>query len=128
MPQETKYCHSSAIATFPFQGSGVEVVDESGTLWTWGGSAYLKPVGSRKDPITGLDVLDAGSRGVVLGSGLDFGATPIAPLHTFDAFDSTAITTAAQYYANIDAWAAALPQVTKTDLGVSSDGLAANHL
>ncbi|MBP7484200.1 MAG: hypothetical protein KA781_02730, partial [Aquabacterium sp.] len=80
------------------------------------------------DPITGLDVLDAGSQGVVLGSGLDFGATPIAPLHTFDAFDSTAITTASQYYANIDAWAAALPQVTKTDLGVSSDGLAANHL
>ena len=80
------------------------------------------------DPLTGLDVLDAGSREVVLGSGLDFGATPIAPLHTFDAFDSTAITTAAQYYADIDAWAADLPQVTKTDLGVSSDGLAANHL
>lgn len=40
MPQETKYCHSSALATFPFQGSGVEVVDESGTLWTWDGSQY----------------------------------------------------------------------------------------
>ena len=65
MPQETKYCHSSAIATFPFQGSGVEVVDESGTLWTWGGSAYLKPVGSQKDPLTGLDVLDAGSLSAV---------------------------------------------------------------
>lgn len=65
MPQETKYCHSSAIATFPFQGSGVEVVDESGTLWTWGGSAYLKPLGSQKDPLTGQDVLDAGSRAVI---------------------------------------------------------------
>lgn len=128
MPQETKYCHSSAIATFPFQGSGVEVVDESGTLWTWGGSAYLKPVGSQKDPLTGQDVLDAVSRGVVLGSGLDFGAVPIAPVYTLPAFDSTAITTASQYYADIDAWAAGLTQVTKTDLGVSSDGLAANHL
>ena len=73
MPQETKYCHSSALATFPFQGSGVEVVDESGTLWTWGGSAYLKPVGSRKDPTTGLDVLDEGSRAVFVNS---FGVSP----------------------------------------------------
>ena len=73
MPQETKYCHSSALATFPFQGSGVEVVDESGTLWTWGGSAYLKPVGSRKDPITGLYVLDAGSKAVLNDSGVGLG-------------------------------------------------------
>ena len=80
-------------------------------------SAQIKSVAGT----AGLAVLDS-------GSGLDFGSTPIAPLHTFPAFDSTAITTAAQYYANIDAWAAALPQVTKTDLGVSSDGLAANHL
>lgn len=70
MPQETKYCHSSALATFPFQGSGVEVVDESGTLWTWGGSAYLKPVGSRKDPVTGLYELDEGSREVMANSGV----------------------------------------------------------
>ena len=80
-------------------------------------SAQIKSVAGT----AGLAVLDS-------GSGLDFGSTPIAPLHTFPAFDSTAITTAAQYYANIDAWAAALPQVTKTDLGVSSDGLAANNV
>ena len=70
MPQETKFCHSSALATFPFQGSGVEVVDESGTLWTWSGSQYLKPLGSVIDSVTGLDVLDAGSRGVLANSGV----------------------------------------------------------
>ena len=70
MPQETKFCHSSALATFPFQGSGVEVVDESGTLWTWNGSQYIKPQGSVIDPTTSLPVLDAGSRGVVISSGI----------------------------------------------------------
>lgn len=75
MPQETKFCHSSALATFPFQGSGVEVVDESGTLWTWSGSGYLKPLGSQIDPTTSLPVLDAGSAQVLAMGGAFAGAT-----------------------------------------------------